>query len=135
MLGAWEWANLSGVEDTVARVGYLLLVGAVCWFVKGVSAYVLLAVSAVWWLVAFALVRGYPASARFCRSRLLRLVMGVLTLVPAWFALSKLKFYDQQGWTIMLVFLLVWAADIGAYFAGKNFGRHKLAALVSPKNR
>ncbi len=59
--------------------------------------------------------------------------MGFLTLVPAWFALSKLKLHDQQGWTIILVFLLVWAADVGAYFAGKNLGRHKLAERVSPK--
>ncbi|KEQ17809.1 phosphatidate cytidylyltransferase [Endozoicomonas numazuensis] len=133
MLAAWEWANLSGFEDAVTRLGYAVLTGVACWFVQGVSAYLLLAVSIVWWLIAFALVKGYPVSAKFCHSRLLRLVMGLLTLVPAWFALSKLKFHDQQGWTIMLVFLLVWAADVGAYFAGKNLGRHKLAERVSPK--
>ncbi|WP_257255302.1 phosphatidate cytidylyltransferase [Endozoicomonas sp. ONNA1] len=133
MLGAWEWANLSGFKDTAARVGYVLLTGGVCWFVKDMSAYILLAVSVVWWLVAFALVKGYPSSAYFCHSRFLRLMMGLLTLVPAWFALTKLKFHDQQGWTIMLVFLLVWAADVGAYFAGKGLGRHKLAERVSPK--
>ncbi|WOG25468.1 phosphatidate cytidylyltransferase [Endozoicomonas sp. 8E] len=133
MLGAWEWANLSGFKDIFARVGYVLLTGGVCWFVNDMSAHALLTVSVIWWLLAFALVKSYPASARFCHSRLLRLVMGVLTLVPAWFALSKLKLHDQHGWTIILVFLLVWAADIGAYFAGKNLGRHKLAERVSPK--
>ncbi|MGI9279074.1 MAG: phosphatidate cytidylyltransferase [Endozoicomonas sp.] len=133
MLGAWEWANLSGFEDTVSRIGYVLLTGVACWLVKDMSAYVLLAISVLWWLLAFALVKGYPVSARFCHSRMLRLLMGLLTLIPAWFALSKLKFHDQQGWTIMLVFLLVWAADVGAYFAGKNLGRHKLAERVSPK--
>ena len=35
-------------------------------------------------------------------------------------------------WT-MLFFLIVWAADIFAYFVGKRFGRHKLYPLISPK--
>lgn len=42
------------------------------------------------------------------------------------------RHFDQGGWILMYVLTLVWVADIGAYFSGKKFGRHKLAAGISP---
>jgi phosphatidate cytidylyltransferase len=37
----------------------------------------------------------------------------------------------EPGRVFCLIFF-VWAADTGAYFAGKNFGKHKLAPSISP---
>lgn len=134
MLGAWEWANLSGFEQPVYRIAYALLTGGICWLVGAtLSPTTVLSVAAGWWLVAAVLVKRYPLSAKYCQAQTSRLMMGLLTLVPAWYALVELKRFDHQGMSIMLVLLLVWAADIGAYFAGKNLGRHKLAERVSPK--
>src|SRR5690606_1214417 len=51
---------------------------------------------------------------------------------PAWQALVVLKQWPLGNWLIVAVMVLVWAADIGAYFSGKRFGRRKLAPQVSP---
>lgn len=59
-----------------------------------------------------------------------RLVLGVALLVLAWLAMVESK---AQGLNYLLsVLCLVWAADIGAYFGGRTFGRRKLAPSISP---
>ncbi|MFN3886319.1 MAG: phosphatidate cytidylyltransferase [Aquabacterium sp.] len=59
-----------------------------------------------------------------------RRMLGLALLVAAWLALVDIK---AQGGNFMLsVFCLVWAADIGAYFGGRAFGRRKLAPSISP---
>lgn len=55
---------------------------------------------------------------------------GLLLLMPAWLALLQLR---QAGPTLLLaVMMIVWLADTGAYFAGRRFGKHKLAPAISP---
>ena len=133
MLGGWEWGNLAGFEQTGARIGFALLTGFFCWLVADLPVVWVLGVAAVWWVVALWLVKGYPASAHYCENRFVRLLMGLLTLVPAWFSLVQLKDMERGGWLIFMVLVMVWAADCGAYFAGRAFGKTKLARNVSPK--
>lgn len=60
----------------------------------------------------------------------LRRLLGLALLVLAWMALVESK---AQGLNYLLsVFCLVWGADIGAYFGGRAFGKHKLAPSISP---
>lgn len=133
-LGAWEWARLAGCVGQPARVGYALLVAAllVVLYQLPVLAPWLLAVSVFWWLAATALVLSYPDSQRHWRGRTGSLVIGLLILLPAWQALLVLKQWPQGNWLIVAVMVLVWVADIGAYFSGRRFGRRKLAPQVSP---
>jgi len=65
------------------------------------------------------------------------LVMGVLWTAVSWWLLGLLLVlrYPQTmmgAWILLFVMGLVWAADSGAYFFGKAFGKHKLAPAVSP---
>ena len=98
-----------------------------------------LTIAAIWWCVALVLVARYPASATLWReSRVTKSIFGLLTLIPFFWGLVVLRsvnihhdFYFGAE-LLMYVFLLVWAADSGAYFAGKSFGKHKLAPNVSP---
>lgn len=62
----------------------------------------------------------------------LKLVAGLPMIAGAGIALHGLKFIHADGRWVLLAFLLVWAADIGGYAAGRTFGRHKLAPSISP---
>jgi len=133
-VGAWEWAGLAGLKTPVARAGYtgaLALATALAW---GQTADVapriaFLWVAAAWWLLALVWVatapgRGGPRTAA---------VAGFLVLVPAAVALGRLVTLEPNGQTLLLFLLvLIAAADVGAYFGGRRFGRRKLAPRVSP---
>ena len=134
MFGAWEWANLAGVENSILRVGYAVVVGCVCFLVNYLSMSVVpfLIAASIWWCFVFLMVKNYPSSAEWCSGTIVKLLMGVVTLFPAWLAMDLLKSRFESV-EIILVLLFVWAADVGAYFIGKNFGQHLLAVNVSPQ--
>jgi len=138
-LGAWEWANMSGLTRQVHRVLYALVVAALLFFLRDVPAMQVLWLALVWWLVCFGLVRSYPAGTHAWGSVPVRMLMGLLVLVPAWVGLNHMRtaglYYGDVGNNLLLilyVFCVVWVADIGAYFAGRAFGKAKLAPRVSP---
>ena len=58
--------------------------------------------------------------------------MGVFCLVPGYVAMVTLKQHADSSFLILLLFFLIWGADIGAYFSGRSLGKNKLAPKVSP---
>jgi len=138
-LGAWEWANMSGLEQQPSRVAYAAVIALILYGLLNVSAVAVLWLALVWWVVCFLLVRSYPAGSERWGSVPVRAFMGVLVLVPAWVGLNHLRAgglqfgsTDNNLLLILYVFCVVWVADIGAYFAGRAFGKAKLAPRVSP---
>ncbi|TQI81909.1 phosphatidate cytidylyltransferase [Serratia fonticola] len=150
MLAAWEWGQLAGFVSRSQRIWLALLCGfLLALMMLSVPAYHQsvhqlqvegpLWLSLAWWLAALALVLFYPGSAALWRnSRLLRLVFGLLTIVPFFWGMLALRQFDYEqnhftgAWWLLYVMLLVWGADSGAYMFGKLFGKHKLAPKVSP---
>jgi phosphatidate cytidylyltransferase len=136
LLGAWEWAGFVGWTRPVARLLYALscaALAAVAWTSTAARAdwQWLMAAAGLWWLLAFA----WLALAPEATNRALTALAGFCTLVPTWIAFARLLELERpfKGAVFVLyLLLLVWAADIGAYFAGKRFGRLKLAPRVSP---
>ena len=138
-LAAWEWANLCHIIAAAARVLYTVVVLAIAvglWLLMENTALItmeqLLLVSCVWWAVALLWVQGYPNSVVLWQSRWTRMVMGGLVLIPCLLGLVFLRSWSNGQWLVIGVVLVVAAADIGAYFAGRRFGRRKLAPRVSP---
>lgn len=146
LIGAWEWAKLSGFPALWPRLAYsvallALLLGAATYFGFAGEASPRLADNAIrdllvigcgWWALALLFVQGYPSSSLLWGHKLLRLVMGVLVLIPTWVALVYVRQQTNGAWLVLLLILVVALADSGGYFAGRRFGKHKLAPAVSP---
>ena len=133
-LGAWEWAALAGIKHTVVRIVYAMVTAAALTGLYQLPqlAKPLLLLAVLWWLVATLMVLTFPRSVRAWGGVLGQLLIGWLILLPAWQGLITLKTWPQANLLILLVMLLIWSADIGAYFTGKQFGKRKLAPAVSP---
>jgi phosphatidate cytidylyltransferase len=133
-LGAWEWARLAGLTAQFQRVAYALLVAMLLLglYLLPALAPWLLSLGVIWWVFATFLVLGYPATSRYWNGVSIKLLMGLLILLPAWQGLVLIKQWPEANWLILAVMVLVWGADIGAYFSGRRFGKRKLAPQVSP---
>jgi len=128
------------VDDTLARTTLLLLnlVPMVLMVWDRDSSLFLFRLAALagvaWWLVALLWLRFYTfGAAPDSPARVLKLLAGTMAVIPAWAALVLIHASSDQGHLWLLTSLaVVWAADSGAYFAGRRFGRRKLAPRISP---
>lgn len=133
LLGGWEWAALSGYEANFSRLIYLFIMGAVFMMMLFVPIILIMFLAMTWWVLALAMVLLYPRGETCLKStRWLRAGMGLLVILPCWAAINQLRAEDGGVWAVLFVFILIWGADIAAYFAGRQFGRHKLLPNVSP---
>ncbi|HJW46290.1 MAG TPA: phosphatidate cytidylyltransferase [Lysobacter sp.] len=144
LIGLWEWFDLAEVEDTLARtvllVANLALMVAIVWASRSADgySYVLFklasVIGVVWWLVALGWLQNYSfASNHQSWARMFKLAAGALAVIPAWCALGWIHATEPNGHLWLFTALaIVWAADSGAYFAGRQFGKRKLAPKVSP---
>ncbi|CDG22610.1 Phosphatidate cytidylyltransferase [Xenorhabdus poinarii G6] len=149
-LAAWEWGQFAGLFTPTKRI-MLAVLCAVGLFALQYSlsdfssliekpqiVYPLWA-GMLWWIAAILLVVTYPASAAIWKSSVaLRLLFGVLTIVPFYCGMMVLRAQGYENhpydgaWWLLYVMLLVWAADSGAYLFGRTMGKHKMAPKVSP---
>nr|WP_299243932.1 phosphatidate cytidylyltransferase [uncultured Halomonas sp.] len=133
LLAAWEWANLSGFERVGPRLGYMLVLAVAmlaAWNMEVMTATWPLWLALFGWLVSFYWIATYPDSLKQWSRPWLRLLAGLWVLLPCWIGFVQLRASGAE-W-LLYVLLMVWLADIGAYFAGRRFGRRKLAPRVSP---
>ena len=144
----WEWLRLTvspGAENVAVIIavvlGGVMLVCATGWILGGDMAqwaswvsyasngWLIPAVVLVWLVVGTALVVQGRTDAPAPSSGLR--IFAIFAVWCAWAAL--VQFYLAFGaWFLISLLALIWFADIGAYFAGKAFGRRKLAPRVSP---
>ncbi len=133
LLAALEWLNIIGCRQPLLRGGYLLLLLGLLWLVymQPVMAQTLLWLGLCWWAYAsLCLYRFTRGGTGFRQSVPLGLVTGLLLLVPAWTGVMLL--YERSPYWTMFLLLLIWAADIAAYFSGHRWGRVRLAPAISP---
>ncbi len=132
-IAGWEWARLNGAGRLSVALGVALGVacGLALWAGWGNAAPRLAwwIATAVWVLGGTWVLRGGVAAWPKL-SRALRLGVGLLALWTAWLAMANAKAAGIDF--ILSIFVVVWAADIFAYFGGRAFGKRKLAPAISP---
>ena len=134
LAGAWEWSAFLRVQNIATRVAYVAVIGVLMWAAWDFTANpqgrdLVLSVALVWWIIALAWVMFAPRLVSTWAAAL----AGVLALVPAWVALNRLRLdFDRGAEWVLFALILVWVADIGAFFVGRRFGRTRLAPNVSP---
>jgi phosphatidate cytidylyltransferase len=135
--GAWEWAGFGALRGAPARLGYamciaLLLLLGWNWTDNAANLMTLMAAACVWWAIAALWLMLAPSR----HQAALTLLCGAPVLVPAFVAVARLQLASRGAAhgpdVVFLLLLLVIGADIGAFFAGRSFGRRKLAPRVSP---
>jgi phosphatidate cytidylyltransferase len=130
-----EWLQLTGaarsVSIVVALIVSALLLAVLLASSSAIEAFVLplgaIAV-AIWIAIVVLLVQPNAMTLRLPRT--VGMSLAVVLMLAAWFAL--MRFLSQGVIVLFSVLLIVWIADTAAYFAGRAFGRRKLAPHISP---
>ena len=137
-LAAWEWAAIVGYKETLKRSGYvttiILIMATVFVYRSSPLATWVITMALLWWLCAAWMVVRYQRHQGLDFHLIMPAgIIGVLVLVPAWLSLIMLHADEPEGIKLVLFLLvLIWSADISAYFCGRRWGKNKLCDQVSP---
>lgn len=153
LISAWEWSDLTGLKRLFPRLLFLAVLAFSMAFIYQWTAFLgflsevfnlpeikkqsgllewTVVPPIVWWFFIMILIRnaGHAVLQLEIKKRY-TLLAGWFVLLSAWMFLYRLRaFYGSE--MTMYFLLLIWAADIAAYFTGKKFGKTQLAPEISP---
>ncbi|HVT36793.1 MAG TPA: phosphatidate cytidylyltransferase [Nevskiaceae bacterium] len=143
MVMAWEWSALMKWTQPARRWSYLAISAvllAAAWLIPQRELLLpwLLGLAALWWIAAVLILARYPDNfAQRPPADWWMAPLGVLMMLSTMLSLARLHAMPAMhphGGALKLLyfFFIVFCADTGAYFAGRAFGKHKLAPKVSP---
>jgi len=137
-LGSIEWGRLVGLSvlarnvflAAIVVVGVALLNAPAAQFARGWPDATVIAVcglaSLFWIFIAPPwVINRWPTQVKVVMA-----VVGLVVLLGAWMAIVQLQ--ARSPWLVLAAMAIVWIADTAAYFAGRAFGKRKLAPMVSP---
>lgn len=134
LLGAYEWAKLCSFKKPILNYAYVLEVALIFLALLWRPFTVTLWVGTFFWIFPLYWVMKYKGEKNaFLSSSFVKSIIGWVYLSCAFAALIHLHALPNGPWWILFLFLLIWSSDTFAYFAGRLWGRHKLAPHVSPK--
>lgn len=134
VLASWEWAALIGLNGKAERLIFaaaaLGLLAVTFWL--GDWRWLAITALIVWLLLCLWLARPTFARGPGALSAGLKGGAGLATYTGALAGALMLRPEGEPGYLLFAMLAIVWAADTGAYFAGRQFGRRKLAPTISP---
>lgn len=133
MMAAWEWTALMRLSATPVRGAYLALVLLTLWGTYQLPLLPVLLAALLWWLLAILYIVRFPSGVAFWATPAVAALIGILLLAPPWRALVEMHASVTLGpGFVLFLMALIWAGDGAAYFAGRRWGRVKLAPRISP---
>lgn len=132
-LAASEWIMLAGYHNNAIRIAFAGLMAVFAYLVILRADLIpwLLYVSLLSWLVVVIyLFKVRPVQSS--KSSVLKAATGFIIILPTVVSIAALKNQPEGGVWLLFALSLVWVADTGAYFSGKQFGKNKLAKHISP---
>lgn len=154
LVAAWEWANLSEIDNISGKLIFLLyliipMLGVTFWtqILEALSVLMerpkikeysgalewLVIGPVLFWISMMILIKKMPdVLLNIKLKKSYKAFIGWFILLSAWMFLTKLRAYYGTG-AVMYFLVLIWAADITAYASGKKWGKDKLAPMISPK--
>lgn len=133
LIGAWEWAGLVGFSKLWAKIAYLVFSLVTFLFIGHIPTLWIFSLAALTWLLLLLSLIYRTTFARlwavsfFARAGLGLWLLGLLT-----YSLVFIRAQSLGDYYLLVLLLWVWAADIGAFFVGRRWGKHKLAVEISP---
>jgi phosphatidate cytidylyltransferase len=138
LTGTWEFTRLAGLGRIPAWIlmgvqTIVLLLMILFWSTISNHGMTFLSAAVLTWLVMFLRLITYrPGVEPGINYRLISFFCALASISFAWYSLSWLRNQAQGEYLLLLLLFIIWAADTGAYFAGKQFGQRKLAPSISP---
>ncbi len=153
LVAGWEWVSLIDIKKVYQKIIFLLFLGVsifgvFSWTVileivaqlfkmpeirnfSGAIEWTVIA-PVLFWFIIMILIRNKPKDLLALKIKTgYKVFLGWFVLLAAWMFLERLRrLYGAE--MVIYFFLLIWAADIAAYFGGKKYGMTKLAPDISP---
>lgn len=141
LIAVWEWSNLIKLNktQTYSYVVVAMLMGVAIYFTSGIAfvstlslyhdvfVFSMLSIVTVFWILLAPI---WLITRKKINHQLGLAILGLLLLLSTWVALFELRIISP--WLLLSIIATVSIADSAAYFAGKRFGRNKLAPEISP---
>ena len=142
LIAGWEWSNLIKLVRRRDKVFFLIFLSS-CLAVIAISldltgdfkfqsAQMLLMMAVGLWAIIILWIQGYPSSSILWSSKPVLVMLGAALLAFTWLSIVSVLLRPSGQWLLLVGILIVVMMDVGGFFVGKFFGRHKLAPVVSP---
>ena len=132
-ISSWEYSGLIKIKHWATKALYVSTLMTAAYFLNQTPFLLMpiLIITLLWWVINSFWIISFPRHTRYWHNYLaIRLVNGFFFFVPLLVALSALHQIDST--LVLLLLVLIWAADSGAYLVGRTIGKNKLLPNVSP---